>query len=555
MLNALDMSGNQIKNFLAENGRVSGDNPLAAQTGRLAYDTGDRSLYLGYQEAGTNKLNWSRLVDVAHLDSSISEHAQIKWVKEVSQGKAYLAPGASLPLTSMNTITALQHGCDAYNWGNHAAAGYFKFLYAYAEEIEAGQIKNREPDLLNEEPVKLCFDKNKAHLYLQCLNLRTNDIIYCNSWPEVKAMGIPSSASIYNGGGTVAVFDDGSISIQKKYDMSAWLNIINKADLELLNYLKPFYDDGLPPNALYMFFNHVLGWGDHADAGYAKAYKINRTVKVDDKPMLSQEIYDNEAELKSSTGFSDWMQGDIVFNTETNELLCEYTRAQGGTEYKKYVRAWAGINTYNDSSIYNKEGNLLFVQEDAAIYKYENGLWYVYFSGASQDVITKIDDIEKALGLGNNADSTPDVIDTWNEIKKYFATINSSDSAADLLAAIATKANKSDVVEKPSKAGADGDVLSLQYDSGELKTAWKKHKIVETSLDNDLNSKIINHIWDIDISALDTLDVNVSIYCSKDNKYELIITDVYVMTYNGKKIVRVEFSDEGTYMYKAVIIA
>lgn len=522
MMNVLDMSGNQIQHFLVHNGNVTGTGTqLTAAAGSFAYNEADRSLYYGYENENSKKL-WSRLVDVAHLSQSLSGDDVYKWAKTVSESKVEI-DGNTFALGASAVVSLLEQGGNAYSWGDHAIAGYTKVFPVTVVRKTMKEVsdktKNDKP-ASGETPVGVATDG--TGIYLMC---RKGDgsFVYCTKWGANAISGLPSSESIESGGITyLAVLDDYSLMLQSRDYTSYWFLFSDAKNNLSFNYLKKLVEEDLPYNILYDSLdtlNRVYNWGNHADAGYTKVYKIDKAVEADGRPMVGN-TYNDLLGLQQNTGKNDWVQHEVVFDTATLSLLCEYTRLEGDDTVSAYVKEWNGFNTINDASFYEVNGNLLFVKGNASVYKYENSQWVLYLSGASQDVIQKIDAIKNALGIGDDyQDPTPDIIDTWNEMKAYFANIDDKDQS--LLNLIASKANDADVVKKPSTA-VNGEMLVI--DNGN--PTWKARKIVVSNIDHVGFSGLD---WEVDISELETIDVNVTLYMKNaTGRYEVILADISV---------------------------
>lgn len=453
LYNVLDMTGNQIQNFLVENGSVSGQNPLTAQTGRLAYNIGDRSLYFGYDNStngNSGDIRWSRLVDAAHIGDYIGQYAILKEEDVVDTKANYDKSG-------MVEIAFLR------------STGSAKF-YAAIREVTDYSWGLMSPKML----------QDLSHI----------------SYMEFDIQALQKD-------------------VMNKYNWDA-----------------------------------AYGWGNHADAGYTKVYKIDKAVEADGRPVYGN-TYNDLLDLQQSTGKNDWVQHEVVFDTATLSLLCEYTRLEGDDTVSAYVKAWNGFNTINDAYFYEVNGNLLFVKGNASVYKYENSRWVLYLSGASQDVIQKIDAIKNALGIGDDyQDPTPDIIDTWNEMKAYFANIDDKDQS--LLNLIASKANDADVIKKPATGQAD-DVLTRNLD-GTAK--WATRKIVEKWTPSSSTSKVIN------ITSLGTTDVSVKLYIDNGipgaiESWEEFIADVTIQysASNKQYAAKINLGEKIDKQVKAVIIA
>lgn len=460
MLSMLDMSGNQIQNFLVHNGNVNGTGALTAQTGRLVYDQTERSLYFGYQVAGSSNLAWARLVDEAHIGTYITKYAIPSSHEVVDVTTNYLAGRVELAFETSQ--------------GNYQ-------YFAYIKEATSEQCGLMSPNTYNQ----------------------------ISAIPNIESELQGLSRTVYDG-------------------VSNW--------------------------------NSAYSWGNHANAGYAKAYKVETAIDVEDNDasaggssQVAQIVYDNLTKLNQAVPGKTWSQVELVFDTKTNALLCRCSYPNATQKF--YIKSWVASGGIQQSASIHQEGNLLFVKGNASVYKYESNAWVLYFSGASQDVIEKIDDIRDALGLDN--DTTPDVIDTWNEIKEYFANIDNDDSKEEILALIASKADADKVIEKPAADGAEGDILTISHGAtSDLKPNWKKHKIVAQSEDAYGDSLIVNHSWEIDITSLETQCVTVCLYRQNaDTSWEMILADVKISANAGVTKCTITFGDEGSSLYQAVITA
>ena len=449
MLNLLDMSGNQIQNFLVHNGDATSSNKLTAQPGRLVYDIADRSIYFGYDNSSTRQTEWSRLVDTAHIADIIGTYA--------------------IPVEREIIATKVEYFDDSvdilfYNYRNQVP---FSVKLAAASDRNAGLLGSKEYEFILEIP-----------------------------------------------------------NMQKELD--------NVSEIVVRN--KPSWDS-------------AFNWGNHADAGYAKAYKLENAVEASEHPVTGN-VYQDANTLKSSTGRNDWTQREVVFDIVKNRLLCEYTITDGGTTTSAYVIVWSSYNTNKPKSYYEAEGNLLFVKGNASVYKYENNSWVLYFSGASQDVIKKIDAIRDALGL-DTADGG--VIDTWNEIRKFFANVNDETT---LLGELSKKANDSDVIKKPSVEGVYGEVLTS---NGNGTASWGSLKRVHTWVVDETSdlTKLIS-VSNTDVSVKLYKQVFPETLLSQNMQpmvhWNEVVADVDLVSMNKSLYVSITFGVRETGTYKAVII-
>lgn len=483
----LDLAGNELKNFIVHNAttNITG---ILPEAGKLIYDTTDRCMYFGTNKNGIT--TWSRLVDTEHIDifpvASTYQDGLMTREHVANLNEVYkLKDNTYTPMFSAVKTTLQYQPSDVYR------DSWTSAHEAFAKKSNGG--------------VTLYFDPyNKRHyikvgsgMYGELRNL-SNNLLF----PTV---------------GTMVVCEN---------DVFVWAS-----------------DQNLYPKWTKIDFSKAeaaYGWGSHKAAGYAKATDLAECVKYADGyaraykaenvfelSVAGLDIFENLTDLTTKKG-TGWEMRMLAFEKMEGKVYAKCTKS--GDSGVCYLGAWGSSALYRipSSQDLNTDGNLLFVRENATVYKRDNGAWVEYFSGASQDVINKIDEIREALGLDEDSD---DIIDTWNEIKEYFANLDEGAGSEELLAAIATKADKDKVVEKPVAAvGNVGDVLSLEYYDGKNRTTWKKTKIVKNSLNSDLESDIVNGEWRIDITELgETLDVNVSLYrVINANQREMILADVYV---------------------------
>ena len=463
----LDMTGNQIHDFLVENGSVSGLNPLTAQTGRLAYNIGDRSLYYGYDnstDGNSGDIRWSRLVDAAHIGDYISQYAVSK-TEEVVETQTYYK-------------------------GGFPEIGFLRSNGSVKYRARIEEASNEKWGLMSPKMV-----------------------------------------------GKLLLID----SLESN---------INDVERELAN--RPNWDS-------------AYSWGNHADAGYAKAFKVDAIYD----PSLAPTFADR-ASLVSASGKSDWVQSELAFDVAHNMLLCKCTRTESGKTYDGYIRSWSAANNIEVPSYYTKQGTLLFVNGNSSVYKYDNGAWSLYFSATSGDVADRVKTLEDLLNVGDNLATT---IDTWNDLTKFLGGIEPSDnglytwmtntesSINDINQALDDKADKSEVIMKPTEVGNDDDVLTLQS-NGSAK--WSTRKIVR-HLGNIIEERedLHSNDWYIDITSLGTTDVSVSLYLDSNVRgtWEQFIADVSVYEYQeGDPVVsgiraKVSFGTIPAQDVKAVIIA
>lgn len=439
MLSMLDMSGNQIKNFLVHNGDATSNSKLTAWPGRLVYDTTERSLYYGYDNASTNQTEWSRLIDEAHIGSYINQYA-IPANKEVK-----------------SVTVSESQSAKTYKFNNSLGATQYSFTIPNATGVSSGLL---------------------------------------------SATGFLNLTSVYQ-------LVSGS--------SSNWTT--------------------------------AYSWGNHAEAGYSKAYKIDKAVEASEKP-LGGNTYENISSLIQSTGFNDWTQNEVVFDTIGLRLLCEYTRTYGGETQRAYVKSWNSYNTIKPASYYKSNETLLFVKGNATVYKRENNAWVLYFSGASQDVIEKIDDIRDALGIDEEAGG---IINTWNEVKEFFKNI---DNQEDLLSVLATKADADKVVAKPSNDSVAGAYLTS---NGDGTTSWHQPKQSYTWTIGE-NSELVK------MFSIPNTDVVIKMYKQTFTEEALsqgstpmvhwteVIADVELVSMSNAYYARVTFGARENGTYKAVII-
>lgn len=558
MMNVLDMSGNQIQNALVHNGNVTGSGTqLTAAAGSFAYNEADRSLYYGYENEYGNKL-WSRLVDVAHLSQSLSGDDVYKWAKSISESNVEI-DGNTFALGADAVVSLLEQGGNAYSWGDHRTAGYVVFEPIIAKDVDYSRITTDKLTLAGQVKgtVDLVVDKSRGRLFVEGLGF-DNRVVYFQDWSAIPLLGIKDKAFYYNNriigleGNSIVVGNYGRFSVFD--DGSAKSFVTN-----LISY-------GLTPEFVLASLTNgdsAYNWGNHADAGYAKAYKVGVIERYTDVTNNQQSGEPNTNNVYFGGAFFNERTGVVAkFIAKGSESVPEEQR-----EYK-YYKTWAKGSNYPGSLDYHKEGVLLFAGSN--VYKYESGAWVLYYSGVSGNVDGRIKAIEDLLNVGDNLANT---IDTWNDLTKFLGGIEPSDnglytwmtntesSINDINQALDDKADKSEVIMKPTEVGNDDDVLTLQP-NGSAK--WSTRKIV-SHLGNIVEERedLHGNDWYIDITSIGTTDVSVSLYLDSDGRgtWEQFIADVSVYEYQeGDPVVsgiraKVSFGTIPAQDVKAVIIA
>lgn len=553
MMSMLDMSGNQIQNFLVHNGNVSGTGALTAQAGKLAYNLGDRSLYYGYDnstDGNGGNLLWSRLVDVAHLGQAMADDDVYAWAKKVS-GSKITVDEQTYTLGAQTVVNALQMGGNAYAWGDHGAAGYAKVYRMNAEEIEdAGSIIAAKYDKSKETSFGLVFDESRKKVYHLCVatnleyNGKTyNGAVYHTLWDE------DLRSSIYS----IDVLKKGIIIVEGR---AAYVSIMNNnwalvGDGSLLAYLKPFGDAGVSTDYLYSTLTDVARWGNHADFGYSKAYKVSRAISLTHEESDMRVFNDLDALIMGVAGSNanSFVDHGLVFDDGNYDVLKAYAHKTSGITY--YVRKWQPSGSVPSSQYVKMNGVMLFVTQSAKVYCRVTGEWVEYFSGANEAVVGRIDDIIEALGLDTDPTGGEDrnIIDTWNGMQEFFSNV---DSGETLMGAIATKANDADVLKKPVNRVDAGSVYTAVDDNGRFEFAVRK--IVERWTPGSNRTKTIN------ISNLGTADVVVKLYVKNTSNptqeaWDEIMADVKVRKgiSNSQIAVDVTFGGDVSSEVKAVI--
>lgn len=250
----------------------------------------------------------------------------------------------------------------------------------------------------------------------------------------------------------------------------------------------------------------------------------------------------------------------------------DISRVRVGKDFDIKVKASAD-NTGDKIEIQVETGKV------AVVVSNETSPEFYEEKAALEAVKQRVSTIEEYFSTTADGDN---VINKWKEVESFLKNIGESENLASILknindildtkkdadqvaaiveSSIQGKADKSEVILAPTKAGNEGDVLTLATSdsSASITPQWKKHKIVENSHEDYGNSKIKNHEWFIDISAFNTWDVTVSIYRVGVNVYEMIIADVIIGNFeiDGKNTLccKVVFGDEGNETFRAVIVA
>lgn len=573
----LDLTGNQLKNFLVHNGDATSDSKLPAQTGRLVYDTTNRSMYFGYQS--DNGLAWSRLVDAAHLAEAMADDEVYAWAKELRNSSVSFKDGSVTSITLFSNVESLtrliQEGVTAYRWGNHATAGYSLFANHYVPVENVGAIGNTAvKNIPAPSGSQLVFTTDNGFLfrYMQPTYVTPGsstvpDPTYDYYVYNVRGYTLPS-------GNTIGEAMEKGLILS--IDGSLYRYGVNAANGGRVEWI--CLHSGVSPRD----YTNTKTWAD-------KAYRWvseNRDDIVLGMEACVKDPYPSIPIAESGyslIGTKDTVEGVTVHQGKLC-LVVKTTEMMGTTEIESYnfYETWSDqIISVQKPSYYKRVGMCVVVGSD--IYRYNGKTWELKYSGVDTNIVHRIETLEAYFDSNDDADK---VINKWRDIVNFLEGMDEdSNLSAVLAASVAGKADKATTLAgygivdakiengavslggksivplvKPTVDGEEGQVL-VQGSNG--LTKWATHKIAvekEYAADNMSES-----IWEIDITALDTLDVTVRLYevtgLANLPVYTEVMADVTISKERNEEreisnIVRITFGEAPkSVKFRAVITA